>query len=285
MTRIAVTGANGFIGRHLIGELLRRGDIPVGIGRDPLPAAASQGVIKRSAGDYTDISAVTAAIEGCRCVVHLADNSQRRKASGTVHSPAHRAVVIGEAMKRAGISRLIYASSIYARPGLREDSVYGQSKLEAESELKRLSSIRPIILRLPPVYGTGCGGGHALIARAVRRGVPLPFARIDAPRSYLDVADLVALIAHLTALENEKWDQVAAAGPIEPADETPVGTATLVRKLAASQGRKALLFPFPLWLLEALGALGGLDLKALSRPLIAQDPRVVERITGWRMGK
>nr|WP_243415085.1 NAD-dependent epimerase/dehydratase family protein [Altererythrobacter segetis] len=279
--QIAITGANGFIGSHLVRAILGQGDVPVAINRTGTPSAEPGAAIARAGGDCSDAQLLAAAFAGCSCVVHLADSPLRHRKGLSAHTAADRAAAIVSAMQLAGTSRIIYASSIYARPGLRSASVYGQSKSRAEDVFAGFGFVVPIILRLPPVYGEGGGGGYALLERAVRCGLPLPFSNMTAHRSYLDVQALSRLILHLLALSNDAWDRVAAAGPIEPSDGPPMGTADLVRTIAAKYGRQASLFPLPTKL-GSLGRLVGFDMRSLSRPLVAQDPQEVEQITGWR---
>jgi dihydroflavonol-4-reductase len=68
--RVLVTGAAGFLGRHLVARLLARGDAVVGLdlGLDPpLPGGA-----EAVAGSVTDAQAVRRAAEGCEAVIHTA---------------------------------------------------------------------------------------------------------------------------------------------------------------------------------------------------------------------
>ena len=79
MTRIAVTGASGFIGLHLVDRLLADGHTVVALSR---PESRSTALEERGAqvirGDVTDPAAVECTVADCRVVFHLA----RAKAHG-----------------------------------------------------------------------------------------------------------------------------------------------------------------------------------------------------------
>src|SRR5687768_2700508 len=70
--RIAITGATGFIGSHLVPRLVERGHEPValtrdaGTARDALPGTEARVV------DYADVPSVARALSGCDAVVNLA---------------------------------------------------------------------------------------------------------------------------------------------------------------------------------------------------------------------
>ena len=82
---VLVTGATGFIGSHLVRELIERGDEVVALVRRTSAFAPLESLGARLAfGDITDASSVTAAVEGVEVVYHLADISP----PATVNKPA-----------------------------------------------------------------------------------------------------------------------------------------------------------------------------------------------------
>ena len=114
--KIAVTGATGFLGRHIVAELTDGYDV-VAISRSGklpprLSKAAAAGVTPVSA-DVTDRASLEAAFAGCNAVIH---------AAGTVsHDPIHASRMwevhvegtrnVAEACASAGVKRLLHLSS------------------------------------------------------------------------------------------------------------------------------------------------------------------------------
>jgi dihydroflavonol-4-reductase len=169
---ILVTGATGFLGRHLIPQLLQAGNQVRALVRpesDLAPLAAYDIELAR-AGDITDFEGVRAAAEGCDIVVHAAglfrfwgDQSDfwRTNVIGT------RAVL--QAVQAAGVQRFIYISTlavvgraaggkpITEETPCRPQDAYQASKLGAENEVGAASEagLPAIILRPGAYYGPG----------------------------------------------------------------------------------------------------------------------------------
>ena len=149
-----VTGGAGFIGSHIVDELLRRNNEVVvydnfctGFGQH-LEPAVSEGRIRLVEGDILDASRLTKAMEGVTTVFHLAANADVR--GGQIDRNvdlqqniigAHRVL---EAMKAVSAKEIVFTSSatVYGEPDrfpTPEDyaplqtSLYGASKLAAEA--------------------------------------------------------------------------------------------------------------------------------------------------------
>jgi len=158
MKRIAVTGANGFVGRHVVRHAVAQGYEVTGIVRSE-PAAQSV----REAGGHPvelvgrDPEALVRALDGCRAVVHLAQVGAERGGQ------TFEAVNIGyterilEDARHAGVPRVIYFSGLgVARYGLsaRCSNDYFLSKLAAETILFR-SGLEGVVFRPSFVVGPG----------------------------------------------------------------------------------------------------------------------------------
>jgi len=152
---VAVTGATGFIGTHVVRELAGRGwKVRILTRRIPgshfFPLPRVEAVI----GDLADPAALRQLVAGADAVIHLA---------GVVKAPSaeafHRANVMGtravvEAVGNQPKGRLIHVSSLAAREPRLSD--YARSKSESEDEVRKLSNgIDWIIIRPSVVYGPG----------------------------------------------------------------------------------------------------------------------------------
>jgi nucleoside-diphosphate-sugar epimerase len=187
--RIAVTGATGFVGPHLVTALARRGwTLRLLVRRwSPLPSLA--GVEAEIVwGDLGDEAALRRLVAGADAVIHAAGLIKARRAGEF------------QTVNRDGTARLsaatadrpfILLSSLAARePQL---SPYAASKRAAEE----IVAARPgwwLVLRAPAVYGPGDRETLAYF-RAVARGFApqpnVPNARL----SLVHVADLAEALA------------------------------------------------------------------------------------------
>ena len=114
-----VTGGGGFLGRHIVRQLVERGDRVRTLGRhqyDHLPAAVEQ-----RRGDITDAESVRAAVDGVDCVFHvaaLAGVCRPRQLIESINIGGTQNVVA--ACEAAAIPRLVYTSTpsvVFGRRG------------------------------------------------------------------------------------------------------------------------------------------------------------------------
>lgn len=187
--RAFITGADGFLGRHLVDALTRQGS-----------------EVQRARGDVLDPNSL-AGIANADVVFHLAAQASP---SGAEADPirALRVNVVGTLQVATAMSRrqrLVFASTaqVYSPSSephaegstLGPTSVYGHSKLAAEQTLLALATRGPAlaILRLFNVYGTGQSEDYVIgrLLGAVRRG-ETPAMGPSAPiRDFIHVDDVI----------------------------------------------------------------------------------------------
>lgn len=241
MTIAAITGITGLAGGHVAHALRVAGHKVVGISRRE--TADQSGEPVRAVKDLADIDALTSALESCDIVFHFADRANRKSyGEQDVGSAAMVLTAIRTAAARAGVRRVVVASSVYAERTDRPDDRYGRSKRAMEAIGVAPSPGAPaLILRLPPLHGPGARGAVRHIARAVEKGWPLPFALAHAPRRFLSLDALADLCIHLATVNDAVFDR--AAGRIfVPVDARHGSLAALSRTLG---GGKARLLPVP----------------------------------------
>lgn len=117
--RIAVTGANGFLGRHIVRALLAAGHNVVAVVRDPTSAAAllpAQAALR--AADLADASALRQAFTDCDAVIANAVIKDNWFDSTIVQRNATGAEHVCAAAKQSGAQRVIHisATAVYRRP-------------------------------------------------------------------------------------------------------------------------------------------------------------------------
>jgi len=260
--RIAVSGANGFVGEALC-EHLRKRDI------DTVPLVRSHN--KNVFIDYNSQHSMRSALKNCDVLVHLIARTHHR--SENLDSlEAYRAtnvnlsIQLAKAAAAAGVKRIVFLSSIKAN-GEKTDtspftsasepapsSAYGISKLEAECALAqqcKADAIELVIVRIPLVYAPHAKGNIALLHKALRWRIPLPFANINNKRSLIDLPQLCSTLEQCAT-------QTSAAGQTYLiANKSSSSTPALIRRIASDHKTPAILFPAPRWLLLAAGKLLG----------------------------
>ncbi|AQG99445.1 NAD-dependent dehydratase [Burkholderia sp. KK1] len=301
--RIAITGANGFVGRAVSRALLGRGIAATGLVRGG--AQCEPGVDARRIGD---LGALTPdAFEGCGAVIHLAarvhmmgDAAAQKTSTSQAQAllQAYRAINVdgtlaaADAARRAGVTRFVLMSSIKVlgerdpgRPFTEDDArdppdAYGVSKAEAEVKLLEFGSrtgLEIAIVRPPLVYGPGVRANFLAMMNAIARGVPLPLGAIDARRSLVSVDNLAS--ATIACALNP-----AAAGRVfHVTDGYDPSVAELACKLGEHLGKPARLVPVPASVLRGLARVAGktAQIDRLTGSLRVDSRRIRETL-GWQ---
>jgi len=295
-----VTGANGFIGTHLVRHLLDAGhEVRAVSVSAPEKTVADEKLeniqVARSAVDPADWAAACRDVD---VVFHLAGRAHRQDGS----LPSARAVyfrdnlettrALAEAALKVRVRRLVFASSVSvygtaSPPGeaFREDSptapppdsVYAQSKLAAEAFLlSDGAALEPVIVRLPLVYGAGVKGNMASLMRLATSGLPLPLAGIDNRRSFLNIQNCVDFFLTAACCPG-------AGGRIFLAsDQEDVSTPEVIRAIASETKKPVRLFSVPPKLLKTACFL--LGQKASFEKLAGNfqiDPEASCAFLGW----
>lgn len=154
---VLVTGGAGFIGSHLVDELVRRGERVIVYDnfssgfRRHLAMLLKTGRLEIVEGDILDLGALTAAMEGVSAVFHLAANADVRGGIADRYVDVQQNIVgthrVLEAMKTVGAEQIVFTSSatVYGEPDrfptpedqpLVQTSLYGASKLAAEAMIQ-----------------------------------------------------------------------------------------------------------------------------------------------------
>lgn len=157
LARVAVTGATGFVGRHVVRALVAAGHRPVCLVRDRrrfLNQTAVLGAdrIEAVGGDLFDDAALAQVIEGAEACVHLVgiifENRLRKQTFERIHVDATRRVV--EACRAAGVKRLVHMSALGTR--VNAVSEYHRTKWRAEGYVKE-SGLEWTIFRPSIIHG------------------------------------------------------------------------------------------------------------------------------------
>ncbi|MBZ0252548.1 MAG: NAD(P)H-binding protein, partial [Candidatus Methylomirabilis sp.] len=163
---LLITGATGFVGRHLTKRRLAQG-APVRIlvrSPDKARNLAALGA-EIAQGDVTDPASLHKALDGVSAVIHLAG------AADVADAAVNEAVNVGgarnlaEACKRAGVRRVLHFSSHCAGRKLRD--AYGETKRRGE-EVLLASGLDVTVFRPTMIVGPG-SKEWATFVRVIRR--------------------------------------------------------------------------------------------------------------------
>jgi len=257
---VLITGGAGFIGSHLTDALLAKGyavrvldDLSTGK-RSNLPMDNPK--VELVVGDVADAALVARAMQGCNAVAHLAAVAS---VQASVDDPVktHQSNFIGtlnvcEAMRLAGVKRVVYASSaaVYGNNGegesIDEDTPkapltpYASDKLAGEQYFdfyRRQHGLEPAIFRFFNIFGprqdpsSPYSGVISIFSERASKGLPITvFGDGEQTRDFLYVGDLVDLLVQ--ALEkpdvqegavNVGWNQAMSLKQMLEALKSVIG--------------------------------------------------------------
>jgi len=288
---VVLTGATGFVGRHLQTRLLAAGFRVRALVRPGSPRSGQiQPDCEVIASHLHDAQALAPALADADALIYCAGSVRGR--SPADFRPANVAGVqhVAQALCRDGraVPLLLVSSLAASRP---EISDYALTKHEGEQALQRFDDLSWTILRPPALYGPG-DREMLPILQWLRRGIaPVP-GPLDQRLSLLHVDDFAA--AALAWLE-----AVAACrhGTFAIHDGTPGGYDWASMGRAVAQ-REVRLLPVPGALLHTAGQLNRLlslafgyapmltpgKVRELRQPHWVGDNQAFHAATGWSPG-
>jgi nucleoside-diphosphate-sugar epimerase len=287
--KIIVTGADGFVGRHLVARLRADGHAVLRCVRNG--EAGDNTVIT---GDLATFDGWDAALKGADAVVHLAARVHQVKENASNPEAAfHSAnVVATERLVRAcermeSPPHLVFMSTIavmgfdsgnthFTAETLAPFNPYSRSKAEAEA-MVRAAAVPWTVVRIPLVYGAGVRANFLSLMKAVTKNVPLPLGKVHNRRSLLYVGNLVDALSHTLHCD------AAREATLLIADRTPLSSSEVVRMLASHIGVKPRLLPIPpAWMHLAARAIGKPMLYHKLCSNLEMDTAYTNALLGWQ---
>lgn len=277
--RILVTGSSGYIGRHIVPALQRRGHIVIGIDREPNPDASAPHEFVQS-----DLLAPTRYVEALKGVDHICHLAAAKGDWGISEAEYYRDNLeatrsLIRAARDAGVKRWLFYStvSVLGPSGTplseeaphRPATPYGASKAGCEMLFSQYHAEEPdsqiVIVRPSVVFGSG-NPPNTNVFRLIDNIYRNRFLMIGEGRTVKTTSHIDNLIAAHMFLTDRYFSDTNIPGlaVYHYVDEPAATTADLVRHIHARLGLRPPALRLPLAMAAPL-ALVGDSLAALTR--------------------
>lgn len=267
--KIAITGATGFLGSHLLKKIISNYTSVLAIVRNSnqINDQVETFIVPVISADtqYLD------AFEGVDCIVHCAARVHMMQDDSESPIEAFREVntrgtinLARQAIK-SGVRRFIFISSIKVngeetndKPFTADDTSlpsdpYGISKHEAEVKLLELADetgLEVVIIRPPLVYGPGVKANFLSLIKLVAKRYPIPLGAVNKnSRSIVGIDNLIEFI--ITCIEHP----AAKNQKFLVSDGKSLSTSKLIQAIGNSMSKNVILVPVPKWLFFMAGSL------------------------------
>ncbi|MBI2069100.1 MAG: NAD-dependent epimerase/dehydratase family protein [Elusimicrobia bacterium] len=292
MALALITGATGFVGRHLVASLRQEGVKTRLLIRNrtriPLSWFNDRG-IEILESNLADLTGVKRACEGADVIFHLAGKSDAevdRKNTGDHREHTGFSRILSEAASVKGVQSFIYFSSVKVMGEAsgqclnenispQSQTPYAVSRWESEKLILANTRLPHVsVLRLTPVYGPGCGGNLMRMLRLIKLGIFPPLPDVGNKRSFVAVHDVVQA-AHLV-MKNPASNRQTY---IVSGDEAP-STRDLYIYLCDALGKKVPSWTVPFGVFQKIARLGEGTNIIFRRRLFPMDEISLSRLFG-----
>lgn len=263
--RIAVIGANGFIGQALSAELIKRG---YNINSIVRKIDANRSFFKKIDKIDKDTN-WNNVLENVKTIIYCAGIAHNKlKNKNDLKSDYEDISIDGikNLVKQAahlGVQKFIFISSIGVNgkdsfypltenSPYKTNNMYSNYKKKTELLLLDLSKIYEIeflIVRPPLVYAKNAPGNFNSLIKLIETGLPLPFKLIKNKRSFIaldNIVDFIILISSSTKLKKSRYEIFLIS------DDECFSTPELIYKIAEKINKKVILFPMPVFFLKVI---------------------------------
>lgn len=214
MKNILITGGTGYIGSHLVDEIVKNRSLKIFMVnrtfQESLPNSITQ--IVHCFEDHVDKLHEKIPTDQIDVIIHLAGvaHGKTSKKDGSEfnfnYSSTRDLIYIAHRLK---VKKFIFLSSIAVYKSTQEidedtpmkpSTNYGRSKLRAEEILKEACSegnLKIVVLRPPLVYGPNAPGNILKLEKLIKVFHLLPFGQFNNKRSFIHLNKLVLLIIRL----------------------------------------------------------------------------------------
>ncbi len=294
--KIAVSGANGFVGGAILSRLIQER-------RSVMVFVRDRWVSKYEKIDIPAISLVdsmswSSALSHCSVFIHCAGRAHIKNDHRTNESNEFCVVntdltlALARSAAAAGVKRFVFVSSIGVNGSTsgqepfrpeghpNPQTPYAISKLEAERGLQAISretGLEVVVVRPPLVYGPEAPGNFKALVAMLQKGWPLPLGAVTINRrSYVAISNLVDLL--LTVCEHP----AAVNQVFLVSDGEDLSTVDFLYRLGAAMGLRPHLLPVSLGVLAFSAKLvGKLEMFQSLCGSLQIDMSKTQELLGW----
>ena len=262
-----ISGASGFIGGQLCDFLKEQGHHCLKVSRKVIEQQDSRSLHSPSS-------------KGKKVFIHLAARVHNTKCHDDQLYYRDNVVLSKKAIelaKNLGCSQFIFMSTIKVFGEVQTEpyteattplpkTAYGRSKLTAEQELISLNQslkMRLDMVRIPLVIDMNAKGNIETLVKVVKKGVPLPFGLLTAPRAFVFRGELIQKLYDVSLMES----QHASENLHLVCQQEGMSTSSLLRWIGQNLGKQVRLVPVPLSMLKFFALIGDLGGYLLNKKL------------------
>jgi len=297
MARILVSGATGFVGRHLTDLLASREHVLTVLSRQPDHVVRNRQLFPHLEHVLLDDLSEGSSHFKHDVIVHLAGLAEvRRPADIEISSALSTSNIeltarLVQFALRSDVSKFIHMSSVLAVTANKSDftidddcesapdTEYGRSKLGAEHHVHQFAEAGRlgISLRPPMVIGPDAKGNWGRLIRLSSSNMPLPLGGLANRRSLISIETLCDAVIHLI----EREFGTAASGQYAISDIPAVSVRDMVARLRQGMGRPQRLVRIPTAVLETALICAGMKRRvdSITGDLVVDPCRFFERFS------
>lgn len=230
ISRVVITGANGFIGRHLTAAQLALGRNVVAVDQsvDNLHDIEHEPRLTVIDSDIRNAATLSDALDGCDIVFHLAAAHLEVTAAESHYREVNVDALANllQSAAAARVKRFVHCSTVGVYGPIetlpadettpcRPDIAYEKTKLEGEDLVRRqaeVGDLSTVIVRPSWVYGPGCPRTLKLL-RSIARKKFFFVGRADNMRHPLYIGDLLQAFERVTTHPISPGSTFIIAGP------------------------------------------------------------------------
>lgn len=244
---VYITGANGFIGKHLCSLLERKYTVRKYIRNESI--VIREDVVIHLAGLAHDLGKVSNEADYYR----VNTDFTKEVYEAFLQSPAKKFIFLSSVKAAADVVEEILTEDALPHP----KTPYGLSKLKAEeyiiSHPETASRNKQFyILRPAMVYGEGNKGNLNTLYHFLKRGYPWPLGAFNNRRSYCAVENLLFVMDEILRIDD------FPSGIYNVCDDEAVRTNDLVAWIQRGSGKRTQIYKIPAFLIYILVKFGDL---------------------------